>query len=112
MFSRIQVNSDFFKVLAAKNKQTKKNFVFSKNTIHFLYILNMEVLVTLLCPTLKTPGTVAHQAPLSMELSRQEYWNGLLFPSPGDLPNPRTEPGSPALQADVLPSEPPGEPIF
>ena len=72
----------------------------------------MEVLVTLLCPTLKTPGTVAHQAPLSMELSRQEYWNGLLFPSPGDLPNPRTEPGSPALQADVLPSEPPGEPIF
>ena len=72
----------------------------------------MEVLVTLLCPILKTPGTVAQQAPLFMELSRQEYWNGLLFPSPGDLPNPRTEPGSPALQADVLPSEPPGEPIF
>ena len=45
-----------------------------------------------------------------MELSRQEYWNGLPFPSPGDLPNPGIEPGSPALQADSLPSEPPGKP--
>ena len=55
-----------------------------------------------------TPWTVAHQAPLSMEFSRQEYWNGLPFPSPGDLPNPGIEPESPALQADALPSEPPG----
>ena len=47
----------------------------------------------------------AHQAPLSMEFSRQEYWNGLLFPSPGDLPDPGIKPGSPALQADSLPSE-------
>ena len=50
-----------------------------------------------------TPGTVAHQAPLSMEFSRLEYWSGLPFPSPGDLPNPGTEPESPvspALQAD------------
>ena len=53
-----------------------------------------------------TPWTVAHQAPPSMEFSRQEYWNGLPFPSPGDLPDPRIEPGSPALQADALPSEP------
>ena len=45
-----------------------------------------------------------------MEFSRQEYWSGLLFPSPGDHPNPRIEPGSPALQADALPSEPPGKP--
>ena len=44
-----------------------------------------------------------------MEFSRQEYWNGLPFPSPGDLPNPGIELGSPALQADSLPSEPPGE---
>ena len=43
-----------------------------------------------------------------MEFSRQEYWSGLLFPSPGDLPDPGIEPGSPALQADSLPSEPPG----
>ena len=48
-----------------------------------------------------TPWTVAHQAPLSMECSRQEHWSGLPFPSPGDLPNPRIS-GSPALQADSL----------
>ena len=45
-----------------------------------------------------------------MGFSRQEYWSGLLFPSPGDLPNPGIKPGSPALQADALPSEPPGKP--
>ena len=49
-----------------------------------------------------TPWTIAHQAPLSMGFSRQEYWSGLLFPSPGDLPNPGIEPRSPALQADAL----------
>ena len=54
-----------------------------------------------------TPWTVAYQAPLSMGFSRQEYWSGLPFPSPGDLPNPGIEPGSPALQTDALPSEPP-----
>ena len=54
-----------------------------------------------------TPWTVAHQAPQSMEFSRQEYWSGLPFPSPGDLPNLGIKPGSPALQADALPSEPP-----
>ena len=54
-----------------------------------------------------TPWTVAYQAPQSMEFSRQESWSGLAFPSPGDLPNPGIEPGSPTLQADALPSEPP-----
>ena len=54
------------------------------------------------------PWTVAQQAPLSLEFSRQEYWRGLPFPSPGGLPNPGIEPGSPAWQADSLPSEPPG----
>ena len=53
------------------------------------------------------PRTAAHQAPLSMGFSRQEYWSGLLFPPPGDLPDPRIEPRSPALEADALPSEPP-----
>ena len=53
-----------------------------------------------------TPWTVAYEAPLSMEFSRQEYWSGLPYPSPGDLPDPGIEPGSPALQADSLPSEP------
>ena len=58
-----------------------------------------------------TPWTVVYQGPLSMGFSRQEYWSGLPFPSPGDLPNPGTEPRSPALQADALPSEPPGKPL-
>ena len=53
-----------------------------------------------------TPRTAAHQAPLSVEFSRQEYWSGLPFPSPGDLPDPGIEPKSPALQVDSLPSEP------
>ena len=57
-----------------------------------------------------TPWTVAHQAPLSMEFSRQEYWRGLPFPSPGDLPDPETEPGSLTLQAEPLSSEPPWKP--
>ena len=56
-----------------------------------------------------TPWTVAHQAPLTMGFSRQEYWSGLPFPSPGDLPDPGIEPGSPALEADALTSEPPGK---
>ena len=56
-----------------------------------------------------TLWTVAYQAPLSVGFSRQEYWSGLPFPSPGDLPNPGIEPGSPALQADALPSKPPGK---
>ena len=55
-----------------------------------------------------TPWTVAYQAPPSMGFSRQEYWSGLPFPSPGDLPNPGIEPGSPGLRADALPSEPRG----
>ena len=59
-----------------------------------------------------TPWTVAHQAPLSMRFSRQEYWSGLLFPSPGDLPDPGMEPGSYASQADALPSEPPGKQLY
>ena len=57
-------------------------------------------------------GTVAHQAPLSMEFPRQEYWSGLLFPSPGDLPDPGIKPGSPPLQSDALPSELLGKPGF
>ena len=54
-----------------------------------------------------TPWTVAHQAPPSMGFSRREYWSGLPFPSPEDLPNPGIEPRSPALRADALTSEPP-----
>ena len=56
-----------------------------------------------------TPWSGAHQAPLSMDFSRQEYWSGQPFLSPGDLPDPGVQPRSPALQVDSLPSEPPGK---
>ena len=58
-----------------------------------------------------TPWTVAHKLPLSIGFSKQEYWSGLPFPSPGDLPDPGIEPRSSALQADSLPSEPSGKPF-
>ena len=73
-------------------------------------------LVIKLCPTLATPWTVACQAPLSMGFSRQEYWRGLPFPSPGNLPDPEIGPtvpaSSPALQADSLPLGPLGKHIY
>ena len=62
-------------------------------------------LVTKSCSTLATPWTIARQAPLSMGFSRHEYWSGLPFSSPGDLPSAGIEPGSSALQADFLPTE-------
>ena len=64
------------------------------------------MLVTQLCPTLCDHVDLVCQLPLSMEFSRQEYWSGWSLPSPVDLLDPRIEPGSPALQADSLPSEP------
>ena len=71
----------------------------------------VRVQVRLSCVQLfVTPWTVAHQAPLSMGLSQQEYWSGLPFTSPGDLPNPGMKPEYPAMQANSLPSEPPGKP--
>ena len=71
-------------------------------------ILKKEWVKSLSCIRLfATLWTVACQAPPSMGFSKQEYWGGLPFPSPGDLPDPGLEPGSPTLQAD---SEPPGKP--
>ena len=58
-----------------------------------------------------TPWTVAHQTPLSMGFPSQEYWSGLPFPSPGDLPNPGIELASPALVSRSFTTEPPGKPI-
>ena len=74
--------------------------------------MNMSTNMKSLSPVglFETPWTVAYQAPQSMEFSRQEYWSGLPFPSPGDLPHPGIEPVSPTLEADALPSEPPGKP--
>ena len=60
----------------------------------------------------ETPWTVAHQAPLSMRFPKQEYWNGLPFPSPRDLPNPGVEPTSPVLAGKFFTTQPPGKPIL
>ena len=64
-------------------------------------------LVAKLCPIPVTPWTAAHKAPLPMGFPRQEYWSGLPFPSPGDLPNPGIEPASPALVEGFFTTEPP-----
>ena len=72
--------------------------------------MKVKVSVAQSRPTLATPWTVARLAPLSMGFSRQEYWSGLPFPSPGDLPDPGMKSRSPALQADSLPSELQGKP--
>ena len=69
-------------------------------------------LVAKSCLTLATPWTVARQAPLSVGFPRQEYWIGLPFPSPGDLPYPGIEPVSPALQADSLLLSHQGSPLI
>ena len=74
-----------------------------------------EIEVAQSCPTLCNPcdpWTVAHQAPPSVGFSRQEYWSGLPFASPGYLPDPGIEPRSPTLQVDALTSAPPGKPLF
>ena len=71
----------------------------------------MCVCYSLSCvPLLETSWTVTCQDSLTMGFSRREYWSGLPFPSPGDLPNPGIKARSPTLQADSLPSEPPGDP--
>ena len=81
-------------------------------TIVCTYVLWSEVCEVKLLSGVRlfaTPWTVAYQAPPSMGFSRQEYWSGLPFPSPGHLPDSGIEPRSPALQADALTSEPPGK---
>ena len=75
-----------------------------------MYTLKVKVKSLSRVRLFATPWTVAYQAPPSMGFSRQECWSGLLFPSPGDHPDPGIEPRSPALQADTLLSEPPGKP--
>ena len=85
----------------AADSQTQKNELLGtkgEGSVHVRQSLSRVQLFT-------TPWTVAHQAPLSMEFSRQEHWSGLPLPSPGDLPNSRIKPRSPLLQADAPPSE-------
>ena len=79
-------------------------------------ILRMKVKVLVIQSCLTFFSTMdcspPHQAPLSMGFSKQEYWSGLSFPSPGDLPDPGIESRSSALQVDSLPSEPPGKTVL
>ena len=79
-------------------------------TANCVVVMSSSGLVAKLGMILATPWTVAHQAPLSMGFSRQEYWSGLPFPSPGDLPNSGIELTSPASQADSLPRSHRGSP--
>ena len=73
--------------------------------------LSTEVKLLIRVQLFATAWTVVYQASPSMGFSRQEYWNGLPFPSPGYLHDPGIDPGSPTLEADALTSEPPGKPI-
>ena len=82
----------------------------TKNHTEYLIIITIQWKLLSHVQLFKTPWTVAYQAPPSMGFSKKEYWSGLPFPSPGDLPDPGIEARSPALQADVSPSEPPGKP--
>ena len=83
----------------------ENNLLMSEGQKLYLWIRLSEVKSLSRVQLFATPWTVAYQAPRSMGFSRQEYWSGLPFPPPGDLPNPGIEPGSPALKADALPSE-------
>ena len=82
------------------------------NWTNLLFTLGKERKIVLSRVWLLRSQEIACQAPLSMGFSRQEYWSGLPFPSPGELPNPGTEPKPPALQADALPTEVYWEPSF
>ena len=87
----------------------KKN-ILCKSVGDLCEVWKLKVLVAQSCLTLWDPVDWSRQAPLSMEFFRQQYWSGLPFPSPGDLPNPGIEPRFPTLWADSLTSEPPGKP--
>ena len=91
--------------ISKKKKKKKKHGTYYQEGFS-----KMEVKSLIRVQLFATPWTVAYQAPLSVGFSRQEYWSGLPFPSPGDIPDPGMEPRSPALQADVLTSELSGKP--
>ena len=97
-----------------QNKGTKKVIILRTKGMnlkcwHFKYLYRLVKSLSHV-RFFATLWTVAYQASPSMGFSRQEYWSGLPFPSPGDLPHPGIKPGSPALEADALTSEPPGKP--
>ena len=102
----IRFDSDFETILLLLMCCSFLPLLFFWPLLAYTDLLNLVVKVTQSCPTLATPWTVAHKNPLSMGFSRQEYWNGFPFLSPGNLPNPGIEHMSSALQADSLPTEP------
>ena len=81
-----------------------------KSVILYIYIYIYIYISPLSCTVFTAPWTVTCQAPLSMEISRQEYWSGLTFPTPGDLPNHGLNPQLLHCQVDSLPLVPPGKP--
>ena len=90
-----------------KKLKKKKSISLKLGKDHYLILSQVKVLVAQSCPTLCNPMDCGPPGYTVHGFSRQEYWNGFPFPSPGDLPNPGIELGSPRLQADSLPSEPP-----
>ena len=120
---RIPFSSNFFLILI----KSQVNYVCLYLCLFYFFLYSLYVIYKIRKKVMKmsfnssvsllsrvrlfaTPWTVAHQAPPSMGFSRQEYWSGLPFPSPGHLPDPGIEPRSPTLQADALTSERPGKP--
>ena len=120
--SKFPLDLNFFKYLTQTGSELKDSLA---STLHWLWHvtcsslrpMEYDALITIRkwkwsrIPLFATPWAVAYQAPPSMEFCRHEYWSGLPFPSPGDLPVPGIKPKSSALQADTLPSEPPGKPM-
>ena len=100
----VNLLSSVYQSIYIKNQRLKK-----VSPKHIWYRFFLFVTCSVMSDSSWPPQTVACQAPLSMGFSRQECWSGLPFPSSGDLPNPGIQPGSPTLQADSLPSEPPGK---
>ena len=97
---------------SSPSKPASRNLVAlnPRTTLTLFMLSQKKTKVLVIQSNSATPWTVAHQATLSMEFSRQEYWSGLPCPPPGDLPNPGIEPRSLKLQVDSLLSEPPGKP--
>ena len=108
--SQCQPQKQNSKFLTVSLKTTEKLLPNIHNRGIWNYIIKSEVKSLSCVQLFATLWTVAYQAPPSMGFSRQEYWSGLPFPSPGDLPDPEIEPGSPSLEADTLPSDPPESP--
>ena len=113
----MSMSNSFFFFLSNSFRQKQSSL--NHSVLFYFYYFHLDPILfesesvssSVLSNSLRLSWTIAHQAPLSMEFSRQEFWSELSFPPPGDLPDPGIEPGSPALQADSLLSEPPGKPL-